>query len=165
MMLSQAGPSRTRGVRGPVHGPFVAQPRPGRVALAPSRRPGPSRPAGAPLRYHRTGVAFSTAPHRTRPVTLTTTVGLALLAGVITLWLGLVGHFGGMINGDPADAAARVPDRLAVVRVEDGESLRDVAARVAPDAPVRRVADRIRELNALDSTTLSAGQTLIVPVG
>jgi predicted Zn-dependent protease len=58
-----------------------------------------------------------------------------------------------------------VPDRLAVVRVEPGESLQDVAHRVAPDAPARQVADRIRELNDLNSPALAAGQTLIAPVG
>ena len=38
-----------------------------------------------------------------------------------------------------------------------GESLQDVAARVAPDAPVRQVAERIRELNDLNSPTVAAG--------
>jgi LysM domain len=155
---------RTRYVRRPVNGP-VHGPRCGRAGLAQSRKPGPSRPAGAPPRYHGSGVAMSIAPHRRRPVTLATTVGLALLAAVITLWLGLVAHFGQMINGDSAGSSARVPDRLAVVRVEAGESIQDVAARVAPDAPVRQIAERIRELNALDSPTLVAGQTLIAPVG
>jgi LysM domain-containing protein len=93
-----------------------------------------------------------------------TTVGLALLAGVITLWLGLVANLGQMANGD-SGGSAPVPDRLAVVRVETGESLQDVAHRVAPDAPARQVADRIRELNDLNSPTLAAGQTLIAPVG
>jgi hypothetical protein len=36
---------------------------------------------------------------------------------------------------------------------------------VAPDAPVGEVAQRIRELNDLQSPTLTAGQTLIAPVG
>jgi hypothetical protein len=36
---------------------------------------------------------------------------------------------------------------------------------VAPDAPARRVAERIRELNDLSSPALVAGQTLIAPVG
>jgi predicted Zn-dependent protease len=94
-----------------------------------------------------------------------TTVGLALLAGVITLWLGLMAHFGEIVNDGSADSSAAVPDRLAVVRVEPGESLQDVAARVAPGVPARQVVERIRDLNALDSTTLSAGQTLIAPVG
>ena len=43
--------------------------------------------------------------------------------------------------------------------------LQHVAARVAPDAPVGQVVDRIRDLNKLGSTALDAGQTLIAPVG
>jgi hypothetical protein len=40
-----------------------------------------------------------------------------------------------------------------------------VAHRVAPDAPARQVADRIRELNDLKSPAVAAGQTLIAPIG
>lgn len=82
---------------------------------------------------------------------------------------GLVAQFGQMITGGSADGSAdstgRVPDRLAVVRVETGESLHDVAVRVAPNAPTRQVADRIRELNGLQTPALAVGQTLIAPVG
>ena len=155
-----AGPSRTPNAARPIH-----QPRSGRAGMARSRRPGPIRPAGAPLRYHGTGVALSTASHRRRPVKVATTVGLALGAGLITLWLGLVAQLGGIVNGGSADTPAQLPNRLAVVRVEPGESLQDVAARVAPGAPARQVADRIRQLNALDSSTVTSGQTLIAPVG
>jgi hypothetical protein len=91
-----------------------------------------------------------------------TTLGLALLAGVITVWLGLIANLGEMANGASGNTAtAAVPDKLAVVRVEAGESLQDVAHRVAPDAPTRQVAERIRELNDLNSPALAAGQTLI----
>lgn len=145
---------------GPVRGRRYA-----RDGLSGSRRPGPSRPAVAPPRYHGTGVAMSVTPHRRRPVTLATTVGLALLAGLITLWLGLVANLGQALNGESDGATARVPDRLAVVRVQGGESLEDVAHRVAPDAPAPQVAQRIRDLNDLGSPTLVAGQTLIAPVG
>jgi LysM domain len=108
---------------------------------------------------------MSTAPHRPRPITPATTVALALLAALITVWLGLVAHFGDMLRGGPADpAAGHMPDRLAVVRVEPGETLQHLAARVAPDAPTGQVAARIRELNDLDSATVTAGQTLIAPV-
>jgi hypothetical protein len=92
-------------------------------------------------------------------------VGLALVAGIITLWLGLVANIGEAVNGGSAGTAAQVPDRLAVVRVEPGESLQDLAQRVAPEAPARQVADRIRELNDLKSPSVLAGQTLIAPVG
>ncbi len=158
--LSPRASSITRPVNGPVQGL-----RYGRDGLTRSRRPGPSRPAGAPPRYYGTGVAMSRAPHRRRPVTVATTVGLALVAGMITLWLGLVANVGQVLNGDSVSSAGHVPDRLAVVRVEAGESLQDVAHRVAPDAPARQVAARIRELNDMNSSALSAGQTLIAPVG
>ncbi len=125
------------------------------------RRPAwTDRPGGAPLAHRGTGVRFSFARGtRRRPVTAAATVGLALLAGLITLWLGVVGHMGGS-----GDASAPAPDRLAVVQVHSGETLAHVAARVAPDTPVGRVVDRIRELNALQSGSLQAGQTLIAPV-
>lgn len=167
MTLMQAIPARTRSVRrltnGPVRDPLGAPA--GRDRTVPPRRPGPSRPAGAPLRYRASGVAISTTAHRKRPVTAATTMGLAVLAGLITLWLGLMAHLGDMVNGSAADLSGRVPDRLAVVRVAAGESLQDIAARVAPDAPLRQVVDRIRELNDLDASMPAAGQTLIAPVG
>ena len=85
---------------------------------------------------------------------------LALLAAAITVWLGLVAQFGGVVG-----TSAPVPNRLAVVQVQTGETLQQVAHRVAPDAPVGQVVERIRELNQLDSAALDAGQTLIAPIG
>lgn len=164
MTVIHAVPPRTGNVRRPMGRP-IPGPRYGRHELVGARGPAPSRPAGAPTHYSGSGVAMSVAPHRGRPVSPAKTIGLALLAGMITLWLGLMAHFSQVINGDTAGSAAHLPDRLAVVRVEAGESLQDVAARVAPDAPIRQVSERIRELNALDSPTLVAGQTLIAPVG
>jgi hypothetical protein len=125
------------------------------------RGPRLSGPVTAPPRYRGTGVLMSTAPHRPRPITPATTVALALLAAVITVWLGLVAQFGEVLHG----SSAGTPDRLAVVRVEPGETLAHLAARVAPGAPADQVAERIRDLNGLDGTTLVAGQTLIAPVG
>ena len=148
---------------------------PGRAPMAPGRarpsvegrvrRPGPQRPALAATRYRGTGVRMSTAPHRSRPaprpVTPFTVVALALLAGVITIWLGAVAQFGQALQ----DVSGPVPDKLAVVQVKSGESLQRVAARVAPDAPVASVVERIRELNKLDTAVLDAGQTLLAPIG
>ena len=121
------------------------------------------RPCGAPMRYRGPGVVMSRASHRRRPVTPATTVGLALLAALITVWLGVVAQFGGLVGA--TSSSAPVPDTLAVVQVQAGETLQQVAHRVAPDAPVGHVVDRIRELNQLQSATLDAGQTLIAPVG
>jgi hypothetical protein len=131
----------------------------GRVrTVGATRRPQSRRPAGAPLRHRGTGVLVSRASHR-RPITPATTVILALIAAAITVWLGLVGQFGGVVGSE-----AEIPGRLAVVQVHSGESLQHVAQRVAPDAPVADVVERIRELNKLESVMVDAGQTLIAPV-
>lgn len=127
-------------------------------------RPLPARPGGAPLRYRGSAVPMSRAPHRRQPrrtSTPATTIGLALLAALTTVWLGLVAQFGASAAG----RTAAVPDELGVVRVQDGESLQRLAARVAPSASTREVVARIRELNQLDSAAVDAGQTLIAPIG
>ena len=99
------------------------------------------------------------APHRPRPITLATTVALSLVAAAITVWLGLIAHFGGMLHAAPEQAARQMPDRLAVVRVEPGETLQHLAARVAPDAPTGQVADGFANSTICDSPAVAAGQT------
>ncbi len=112
------------------------------------------------MRYPGTGVAFSRAPHARRTVSTTVTVGLAAMAALITVWLGMLGHFSG-----GAVATEQAPDQLAVVQVQAGETLQQLAGRVAPDAPAGQIMQRIRDLNELDSASLDAGQTLIAPIG
>ena len=127
----------------------------------PQRRRGRSvRPGGAPPGYRGTGVLMSRASHRRRPITPVGAVLLALVAGAITLWLGLVAQLGGVTGEQVA-----VPTKFAVVQVQAGETLQQVAQRVAPDAPLGEVVAKIRELNKLDSAAVDAGQTLIAPVG
>ena len=58
---------------------------------------------------------------------------------------------------------ATVPDRTAVVRVEPGESLLDLAERMAPSADRTAVVERIRELNGLPNSSIQPGQPLRVP--
>ena len=124
-------------------------------------RPTSARPAVAPLRYRGTGIAMSHAPHARRPVSTAVTIALAGMAALITLWLGSLAQF----SGDRAAAPAQAPDQLAVVQVQAGETLQDLALRVAPGASAVQIAERIRELNNLDSVAVDAGQTLIAPVG
>ena len=134
-----------------------------RPARTGSARPPGARPAVAPLHYRGHGIAVSRATHgdvRRRPVSTSVTVALAGLAALITLWLGALAN----LSGDRAAATAAVPDRLAVVSVQAGETLQQLAGRVAPGAPTAAIADRILELNQLDSAALDAGQTLIAPV-
>lgn len=124
------------------------------------QRPAPSRPAGGAVRYRGTGVLMSRASHRSRPITPLTTVLLALVAAGITVWLGLVAQLGGVMGSETP-----TPTELAVVQVKSGETLQQVARRIAPDAPVSLVVEQIRDLNQLDSAAVDAGQTLLAPVG
>ena len=102
---------------------------------------------------------MSRASHRRKPVTPLATVVLALVAAAITVWLGLVAQSGAQ------QAPAPSPARLAVVQVLAGESLEQLAQRIAPDASVGSIVDEIRDLNELESAAVDAGQTLIAPVG
>lgn len=131
---------------------------------SPGRPPVPSRPVVAPLRYRGSGLAVSAAPHRRpsgRKGSTPVTLALAVLAALITVWLGLLAQTG----AERAAPALGSPEQLAVVYVMDGESLRSLASRVAPDSPVDRVVDRIRDLNQLGSSAIEAGQSLIAPLG
>lgn len=116
------------------------------------------------MRYRGSGLAVSAAPHRKAsernggaPVTL----ALAALAALITVWLGLLAQSG----AERAAPALGTPEQLGVVYVLDGESLPSLAGRVAPDSPVDRVVDRIRDLNQLSSSAIETGQSLIAPLG
>ena len=157
---------RTGDARRPIS-PLAPEPRYYRERVVRSRRPGPARPADLRTRYHGTGVAMSTAPHRRRAGLGGDDAG----TGPARRCHHPVAGPGGEPGADgqrrllSTSASAAVPDKLAVVRVEAGESLQDVAHRVAPDAPARQVADRIRELNDLKSPAVAAGQTLIAPIG
>ena len=133
------------------------RPVPARPAL---HRPRPTRPAVAPLRYHGSGMRVSQAVHTRRPVSTAVSIALAGMAALITLWLGLLAN----VSGDRIPVPAQQSDRLAVVQVQAGETLQELAGRVAPDAPTSQVVQRIRELNKLDSAALDAGQTLITPL-
>ena len=124
------------------------------------RRPSPARPAVAPLRYHGAGIAVSNASHRSRPVSTTVAIALAGLAALITVWLGSLAH----LSSGPS-APTDLPEQLAVVRVQAGETLQRLAERVAPEAPAAQVMRRISDLNQLGTTSLEAGQTLIAPIG
>ncbi|MGI9126490.1 MAG: LysM peptidoglycan-binding domain-containing protein [Mycobacterium sp.] len=124
------------------------------------QRPGPARPAVAALHYRGTGVTRSHTAHGRRPVSTSITIALAGLAALITLWLGSLAQF----SSERVSAPAALPDQLAVVQVQAGETLQQLAGRVAPDAPAARIVERIRDLNKLDSSAVDAGQTLIAPV-
>ncbi len=129
--------------------------------VARSNRPAPARPAVAPLSYRAHGVPISRAAHTRRPVSTVVSIALASLTALITLWLGALAQF----SGDRVAAPPGTADQLAVVQVQAGETLQQIARRVAPDSPVSQVVERIRDLNKLDSASVDVGQTLIAPIG
>ncbi len=126
-----------------------------------SNRPAPARPAVAPLSYRGHGVPMSRTVHTRRPVSTAVSIALAGMAALITLWLGALAQFSGDRSATPVGMA----DQLAVVQVQAGENLQQIARRVAPDSPVSQVVERIRDLNKLDSASVDVGQTLIAPIG
>jgi hypothetical protein len=62
-----------------------------------------------------------------------------------------------------SSGASSVPDRTTVVRVEPGESLWELAGRVAPGSDAGAVVERIRELNGGLAGGVTPGQPLTVP--
>jgi hypothetical protein len=75
------------------------------------------------------------------------------------LVVGALGLLGDVVR------SARVPAATGVVQVHAGESIWQVARRVAPSADPGAVAARIVELNGLGSPSVRAGQVLVSPIG
>jgi predicted Zn-dependent protease len=79
----------------------------------------------------------------------------------VAVTLAVVAGLGWLVQGsDPA-----VPQRTSVTRVGAGETVWDVAARVAPQSDQRAVVDRIRRLNGLTNAEVVPDQQLQVPDG
>jgi hypothetical protein len=86
--------------------------------------------------------------HRGRVVVLAFFILLASLASAV-LWT----------TASRADQSPAAP----TVVVQRGDTLWDIAARVAPDRSPRDVVSEIRELNAMHDYYIYAGDTLILP--
>lgn len=105
----------------------------------------------------------TTAPRTRLHLTLR---GRRVLAGVIALpvaavigWsaLGMGQAVATAENGAPAGS-------FDSVTVTPGDSLWSIAEQVAPHADPRDVVDSIRQLNALDSSALTSGDRISIPV-
>ncbi|HWM05758.1 MAG TPA: hypothetical protein VNP92_25740 [Actinophytocola sp.] len=123
----------------------VTQPRRRALTVAPPSR---RRVVGAP----RVLVPAGCAPPRPR-----LSVGwlLAVAASVCAAVVGL-----GLLAGSGAET---VPDRTTVVHLQPGESLSELADRMAPGSDLNAVVDRIRELNGGLEGGLMPGQPVRVP--
>lgn len=62
-------------------------------------------------------------------------------------------------------ASSTVPSNTAVTQVRQGETLSELASRVAPEAQQAAVVQRIVALNQLSGVSVRAGQALVVPLG
>lgn len=115
--------------------------------VPPGRPPTRRRVAGAP----RVLARRSCAPRAPR-LSLVWVLAIASVACAAVVGLGSLG----------GAVAPSVPSTTKVVRVQPGESLWELAGRVAPDADTSAVVDRIRELNGVDGA-VQPGQPLTVP--
>lgn len=91
-----------------------------------------------------------------------TTRGRVVCAVFLSLLL-LAGLF--LFSGGSADAAgAMESDITHVVVVQPGENLWAIARSVSPEKDPRELVVRIRDLNALGTSHIYPGQSLIVPM-
>lgn len=110
--------------------------------------------AAAPVngRSYEMTVSHRSAPRPSRVVSLLAAVAVTLAVVAGLGWLGQ--------GAEPA-----IPERTAVIRVGAGETIWDVAARVAPQSDQRAVVQRIRLLNGIVGAELVPDQQLQVPDG
>ena len=123
-------------------------------------RPRAVRPASPGVRYGHARVRASHVPHPAVRVERAR-LGLATLALAALLSAAAVCGLLELAQLRSGEAAA---PQTTVVQVHEGEPLSEVAARVAPDAPVRDTVRKIMELNALRGARAASGGTLIVPM-
>jgi hypothetical protein len=134
-----------------------------RAGVLPATRPGPVRRSDERLARPRQPVI---APMPAPPVAACRRVFVR--RRVAALLLGMLAVAGIVVGLSLLASAARgpaMPDRTIVVEVAPGETLWELAERVAPGHPTGQVVDRIRELNGIRGVTVHPGQPLIVPDG
>ncbi|MEJ2860349.1 LysM peptidoglycan-binding domain-containing protein [Actinomycetospora flava] len=143
-------PARPDDVRGPVRPAGRRAP-----AVLPAVRPrvagGGAAPASGELR-----APVGVAPVVLRRRRVAAVAVLGVLLGV------LVGALLGFVV-PPGAPAGPAPTGTTVAVVGAGESLSDVAGRVAPGADTGAVVTRIQELNGLQGSAVVPGRPLVVP--
>jgi hypothetical protein len=153
---------------------FESVPRAVRPALRPrvgdtTTHPVDRRPRAAIVRYDRprirgardrAGAGRVHGPHPMRRVERAR-LGFATLAVAALVSAAAVG---GLIGVVQLRAPGPAPQPTELVQVREGESLTDVATRVAPTDPVAATVRKIVALNGLRGSEVAPGRTLIVPV-
>lgn len=87
-----------------------------------------------------------------------------LVASLVAAATVVLAVAGGLDRAGP-QAHPAIPADMAVTRVGAGETIWDVARRVAPRSDQRAVVQRIRQLNGMAGSAVIPGQQLQVPDG
>lgn len=95
-----------------------------------------------------------------------TTRGRRLVVGMISAPIAAAVFFGVVAGGEAlASRADSAPaGEFSTIVVEPGDSLWSIAVDVAPGSDPRDVIDEIVRLNALNSSSVDAGQRISIPV-
>lgn len=123
-------------------------------------RPLPARPVSAPVSCparRRLMVPAASTAEKTRSLALRPARVVSLVASV-TVVLAVAGG----LNWTGTAANPGIPADTAVIQVGAGETVWDVARRVAPRSDQGAVVERIRQLNALGGSAIAPGQQLQV---
>jgi LysM domain len=86
-------------------------------------------------------------------------IGLTLIGGLVLSVLLGIGH---LPSTQATDRPTTLPSTATVV-VHPGETLWQIALRLAPGTDPRTTIHRIEELNSMTSAAVQAGQSLLVP--
>lgn len=101
-------------------------------------------------------------PQRPAAVQLTRRGRLLMVVVLLGLTLAVLTAFG---PHSAATGQVGVPVQTRTVEVGSGDTLWEIAARVAKPGQVREAVHQIEELNALSGPGLTVGQEIAVPVG
>ena len=110
--------------------------------------------------------AFDLAPDTRRPRMQRPTVRLTQRGRVVFVLAFLAAAFVVMVAlGGWATAThdAGTPDPVRVVEVQEGDTLYDIAGRVAEPGHVREMVHEIQQLNSLPGAQIQVGQKLAIP--
>jgi hypothetical protein len=125
-------------------------------------RPEGQRPAGRPLPASPAGTGCAGMPRAQRSVYARRRAwAVGILVG---LGLAITVFVVGLVGNGIQQASLPAMAQTEVVHVKAGETIGDVAQRVAPTMPSSVVINKILDLNDLPNAQLTAGQPLLAPV-
>lgn len=126
-------------------------------------RPPSMRPNAGRTEYRRPASPPVSCAHRTSPPRLSPAAAARQTAITVVLTATALIAILGLAHLRTSEVAAGVP-RTDVAVVRMGETLVDLAARIAPGADSAQVVEQIAELNVLSGVAVRPGQQLVVPV-